>query len=249
MEREQLFLELRARIEALETGIPLHKKLKMALQELIAGNRLKRGSALPGERTIAQALSLSRVTVRKAIGLLIDDGDLRRRHGAKTEVSAPVEKSLSTLASISEDMIARGLQPGCIWISKEIGHPSPAEAMALALPPNAEIIRLKRIRTADGEPAAYETAVVPAKFLPSPQLVGDSLYEALEKRGALPMRAIQRLRSRPASAQDCALLKCTAGAPLLIIERRCFLADDQAVEFTETRYRGDLYDFVTELSR
>lgn len=249
MEREQFFAEIQTRINNLEPGIPLHKKLKLALQELIVGNRMKRGSTLPGERIIAEALSLSRVTVRKAIELLIEDGHLRRRHGAKTEISAPVEKSLSTLASFSEDMVARGLEPGCIWISKEISRPSPAEAMALALPPNAEIIRLKRIRTADGEPAAYETAVVPAKFLPSPELVGNSLYEALAKRNALPQRAIQRLRSRPASAQDSALLKCAVGSPLLIIERRCFLADDQAIEFTETRYRGDLYDFVTELSR
>ena len=249
MERQQLLAEIRSRIDALETGIPLHKKLKMALQDLIISNRIKRGSTLPGERAVAEALSLSRVTVRKALELLIQDGHLRRRHGAKTEVSVPVEKSLSTLASFSEDMVARGLEPGCIWISKEISRPSPAEAMALALPPNADIIRLKRIRTADGEPAAYETAVVPAKFLPSPELVGDSLYEALAKRNALPQRAIQRLRSRPASVRDSELLKCAVGAPLLIIERRCFLADDQPVEFTETRYRGDLYDFVTELSR
>ncbi|TXR48769.1 GntR family transcriptional regulator [Phyllobacterium endophyticum] len=249
MEREQLFVEVLSRIGAYEPGIPLHKKLKMALQELIVSNRIRRGATLPGERTMAEALSLSRVTVRKAIELLIEDGHLRRRHGAKTEVSVPVEKSLSTLASFSEDMIARGLEPGCIWVSKEIGRPSPAEAMALALPPNAQIIRLKRIRTADGNPAAYETAVVPARFLPSPDLVSNSLYEALAKRNVLPQRAIQRLRSRPASAQDSELLKCTVGSPLIIIERRCFLPDDQPVEFTETRYRGDLYDFVTELSR
>jgi len=154
MERQQLFAEIRSRIDAFETGIPLHKKLKMALQDLIVSNRIKRGSTLPGERAVAEALILSRVTVRKALELLIQDGHLRRRHGAKTEVSVPVEKSLSTLASFSEDMVARGLEPGCIWISKEIGRPSPAEAMALALPPNADIIRLKRIRTADGEPAA-----------------------------------------------------------------------------------------------
>src|SRR5687767_2533530 len=98
MDRQQLFAEIRSRIDAFETGIPLHKKLKMALQDLIISNRIKRGSTLPGERAVAEALVLSRVTVRKALELLIQDGHLRRRHGAKTEVSVPVEKSLSTLA-------------------------------------------------------------------------------------------------------------------------------------------------------
>jgi GntR family transcriptional regulator len=65
----------------------------------------------------------------------------------------------------------------------------------------------------------------------------------------MPQRAVQRMRSRPASERDFDLLKCEAGASLLIMERRCFLADGQIVEFSETRYRGDVYDFVMELKR
>lgn len=71
----------------------------------------------------------------------------------------------------------------------------------------------------------------------------------LARLGALPQRAVQRMRSRPATARDAELLEVEAGAPLLIMERRCFLADGQIVEFTETRYRGDVYDFVLELRR
>ena len=65
----------------------------------------------------------------------------------------------------------------------------------------------------------------------------------------MPQRAIQRMRSRPASQRDGDLLEVEPGAPLLIMERRCFLADEQIVEFSETRYRGDVYDFVLELKR
>ncbi|WP_237143352.1 GntR family transcriptional regulator [Phyllobacterium zundukense] len=249
MEQERFIAQIKSGVDRLDSEIPQHKRLKTSLQRLITDESVECSPFLPAERVLADALSLSRVTVRKAIDLLAEDGLVRRRHGAKTEINRPVQKSLSTLASFSEDMVARGMEPGCIWISKEIGRPSPAEAMALGLPPHAEIVRLKRIRTADGKPVAYETAAVPAKFLPSPLLVDQSLYEALAKRHALPQRAMQRLRSRPATAKDSTLLECAVGAPLLIIERLCFLADEQAVEFTETRYRGDLYDFVVELSR
>ena len=46
---------------------------------------------------------------------------------------------------------------------------------------------------------------------------------------------------------EATFLEADAGAPLLIIERRCYLADGRPVEFTETRYNGELYDFLTEL--
>lgn len=249
MEPDILLARLKADVEAAGAGVPLHKRLKSAIEAAILGNSLKPGAVLPGERLVSEALGLSRVTVRKSIASLVEEGFLRRRHGSKTEVSSRVEKSLSTLTSFSEDMSTRGLEPGCRWLSKQIVRPSPSEMMALGIAADAYVIRMKRIRTADGLPLALETSTVPTRFLPSPDLVGESLYEALEKLGAMPQRAIQRLRSRPASASDAEHLKCDIGAPLLVMERRCFLADEQIVEFSESRYKGDVYDFVFELKR
>jgi GntR family transcriptional regulator len=57
------------------------------------------------------------------------------------------------------------------------------------------------------------------------------------------------MRSRAASADDAVHLNCDPGAPLLVTERRCFLADGQIVELCETRYKGEVYDFVFELQR
>lgn len=228
---------------------PLYRQLKSALETALRINSLRPGAVLPGERVLAEALSLSRVTVRKALSLLADEGTLNRRHGFRTEIGARVEKSLATLTSFSEDIRARGLIPGCLWISKEISQPSPTEMMALGISGNAGVLRMKRVRTADGAPMAVEVATVPARFLPSPELVGDSLYEAMNKRGLMPQRAIQRMRSRPASIDDARHLACEAGAPILATERRCFLADGQVVEYCETRYKGDIYDFIFELHR
>jgi GntR family transcriptional regulator len=121
--------------------------------------------------------------------------------------------------------------------------------MALGVAGNSHILRMKRIRTADGVPIAVETSTVPVRFIPSANMVGDSLYETLEMRGFLPQRAVQRMRSRAASTEDAQHLHCDAGAPLLMTERRCFLSDGQIVEYCESRYKGDVYDFVFELQR
>jgi GntR family transcriptional regulator len=249
MEFEGLLAKLKARLATQPPDLPLHRRLREALEAAITDNELKRGAMLPGERQLSDALGLSRVTVRRTIAGMVDDGLLRRRHGARTEVVSPVEKSLSNVTSFSEDMAARGLKPGCIWISREIVRPSPMEMMALGLAATAEVVRLTRIRTGDGAPIALETAAIPARFLPSPDLVADSLYEALAQRNALPHRALQRMRARPASEQDAALLQCAVGTPMLVVDRRCFLADGQIVEFTQTRYSGEAYDFVVELTR
>ncbi|PRX11197.1 UNVERIFIED_ORG: GntR family transcriptional regulator [Martelella mediterranea] len=241
----------RIRIELAEstTDIPLYKRLRVALESVILANDLHAGERLPGERRLADALGLSRVTVRKSLTLLEDDGLLSRRHGARTEVASKVEKTLSTLTSFSEDIRSRGMKPGCIWLSKFVSRPSPTEMMALGIGYSENILRMQRIRTADEKPIAIETASVPERYLPAPELVGNSLYEALEARGFLPQRAIQRMRTRTASREDSKHLSCPSAAPLLVTERRCFLSHGEVVEYCETRYRGDVYDFVFELKR
>ena len=239
----------RRRVVEEASGEPLYRRLKAALAEAVSTSLLKRGAVVPSERNLSAYLGISRVTVRKAIDELVADGLLSRRHGAKTIVSSRLEKSLATMTSFSEDMRWRGLEPGCIWVSREISHPSPAEMMALGLSAADRVARLKRIRTADGMPIAIETAALPARFLPRPEEVGDSLYAALDNRGAMPVRAIQRMQSSPISREDARLLKAPEDIGLLVVERRCFLPDGQIVEFTETRYRGDVYDFVIELHR
>ena len=228
---------------------PLYRRLENALKQALASARIKRGAVIPSERVLSEALGLSRVTVRKAIDGLVSDGFLDRRQGAKTVVSSRLEKSLSTMTSFSEDMRSRGLSPGCIWISREISRPSPAEMMALGISGSERVVRLNRLRTADGVPIAIEMATLPARFVPESQAIGDSLYEYLETTGALPVRALQRMQAKPGNEEERRLLAAPDDASLLIMERRCFLADGQIVEFTQTKYRGDVYDFVIELMR
>ncbi len=229
-------------------GQPLYRKMVICIDDLIANGTLRRGVLLPSERHLATQLGISRVTVRKALDALIANGAIRRRQGSRTEVTSRVEKSLARLSSFSEDMLSRGFAPGCIWISKELVHPTSAEAMALGLGPMASVLRLKRVRTADGTPIALEVASVPSFILSDPDMVGDSLYHALDAVGAMPERAVQRMKAGPAESDDRDRLHLEEHASLLIVERRCF-HHERVVEFTQTRYRGDVYDFVLELHR
>jgi GntR family transcriptional regulator len=230
-----------------ESGTPLYLQLSSRLRAAIDAGRFRGGDALPSERELSDALGLSRVTVRKAIEELARSGLVVQRHGAGTFVAERLEQPLSLLLGFTEDMRARGLPAGSVWLEKASARATPEEAMALGLPPADPVVRLLRIRTAGSEPMAVEQATVPCAYLPSPDLVGDSLYEAMRARGFGAVRALQRLRADLATAVDSARLGIPEGAAVLNIERRAFLEDGRPVELTRSVYRADRYDFVAEL--
>lgn len=236
------------RIGALEpaSGVPLYLQLQRRLRTAIEQSVLTPDEVLPPERDLAEAFSVSRVTVRKAIDGLVEAHLLSRRQGAGTFVAARVEKNFATISSFSEDMLSRGRKPHSQWLSRSEGTVSPEEAMALGLSPGSAVYRFARIRFADDQSMALEYSTVPADSLPSAEAVGDSLYDALGDRR--PVRVLQRLRAVLFTPEQCDLLDIESGAPGLEIERRGFDRDGRTVEFTRSYYRGDAYDFVSELS-
>ena len=232
-----------------EDPTPLYLQLQKGIRDAIAQRVVQAEAAIPTERDLADRLSISRITVRKAIDGLVSEGLLARRRGAGTFVIAPrVEKSFSKLTSFSEDMLSRGRRPHSKWVSKAEGAVTPEEALSLGLSPGTLVYRFHRIRFADDLPMALEYSTVPAYCLPSPDAVGASLYDAFEASGHLPVRALQRLRAINFSAEQARALGVSAGDAGLFIERRGFLADGRTAEFTQSYYRGDAYDVVAELN-
>jgi GntR family transcriptional regulator len=133
-------------------------------------------------------------------------------------------------------------------MKRAAGTVTPEEALALRLSPGTPVYRFNRIRYADDAPMALEYATIVASALPSLDAVDASLYEALERSGQRPVRALQRLRAVLLSEDQAELLKARPGDPGLLVERLGSLRDGRAIEFSQSFYRGDIYDFVAELS-
>lgn len=227
--------------------LPLYKHIEVALRGAIRSGELAVGAGIPPERELAALLGVSRVTIRRAIEELVAQGLLQARQGSGTTVSARVEQALPMLGSFSEDMARRGYAPGSQWLEREVARPSPDEILALGLGPEDRVIRLARVRTADGAPIAVERASLNAALFGGDPAFGDSLYEALRARGVVPERAFQRLRAEAAHERDARLLGIEPGDPVLSTERRSFTRDGRPVELTRAVYRGDRYDYVMEL--
>ena len=204
---------------------------------------------MPPERDLAEEFGVSRITVRKAIDGLVEEGLLVRRQGSGTFVQRRVEKNFSKLTSFSEDMRARGRKPRSVWLRRAARHRhARGVADRCGRAPARRCFASIACAYADEAPMALEYATVLAYCLPSLDAVKTSLYEALERAGNRPVRALQRLRAVLFTREQAELLRAKPGDAGLLVERLGFLKDGRAVEFSQSFYRGDTYDFVAELS-
>ena len=229
----------------------LYKQLSRSLNSAIQQGLLQPGDALMPERELATKLNMSRITVRKAIDQLVVIGMLKKRQGAGTVVSESVDlvlhKNLSSLNSFTADMKKRGLESYSRIILREEGRASAKEALILNLNEEELVHRLNRVRYLVNEPLLYEIAVIPASIISITSAIDDSLYELLERKKMNPITAKQNIHAIIANDNLADKLEISPGSAVLFVERRGKDANGRVVEYTQSYYRGDRYDYVVEL--
>ncbi|WP_218110338.1 UTRA domain-containing protein [Oligoflexus tunisiensis] len=226
---------------------PLYIQLKNKFAQAIQNGLWSPGHALPSERYLSEALDVSRITIRKTLELLLEEGLIERQQGAGTFVKQRIEQPISVLTGFSDEMKARGIQPETRVLESFIRTATAEEALTLSLKPGQQVAFLKRLRLADGKPVAVEYSVLPRHVLPNPYVMTGSLYAYLKMQKLMPVRALQHLRANIVSSTERDLLQANDDTAVLYITRVGYLADGTPVEFTHSYYRGDSYDFIAEL--
>jgi DNA-binding GntR family transcriptional regulator len=220
----------------------------------IASGVLQPGMRLPPERELCQQLGISRVTLRKALTKLVDDGVLSASHGRGWYVAqATASKEWpNSLESFSETAKRMGLTASSTVLRAEESPATLDEAEGLFIAPGTPLFHLERVRLLGGVPIALDTTEVPAHLAPG---LGDvdftsaSLYQELAAAGVEPLRADATIEAKEADAHAAALLELTVGKPVLVMRQ---LAVDQAERplFTSTiKYAGDRYRLRTFFAR
>ncbi|MEM9287254.1 MAG: GntR family transcriptional regulator [Pseudomonadota bacterium] len=230
-----------------KSNTPLYIQIANTLRQQIKDGKVATGDALPSERDLCSLTGASRVTIRKAVDQLIAEGILFRRQGSGTFVADRIEVPGAFLSGFSDDARARGQAPGCIWLMRSYANPTEEEAAILGVKPVEKVARLGRVRLSEGEPLAIEHAIVPADLLPPLEEIGDSLYAALERTGNRPVEGQQKVRASLATPTEAGLLSIRENSEVLRIERTTRNAQSRVIELTRSAYRGDRYDFVSEL--
>lgn len=233
----------------LRSTTPLYLQLSARLAQNIRDGRFRPHEALPSERLLSESLNLSRVTARKAIDRLVEQGLIVRKRGSGNYIAPQLEQPLSRLTSFSEELRQRGFEPSSRWLSRACTAAAPDEQLSLGLSPGARVARLERLRLADGTVMAYEISVLPEPVLPDPAQVQASLYDHLGQIGKAPARALQHIRAMNADPRRAQLLGVPAGHALLFITRVGYLDNGAPVELTLSYCRSDYYGFVSEMKR
>ncbi|MBI3715213.1 MAG: GntR family transcriptional regulator [Betaproteobacteria bacterium] len=228
---------------------PLYLQLSRSLGDAIRDGLFRAQEALPSERTLSESSGVSRVTARKAIDQLVDQGMIVRRRGSGNYIAPRIETPLSRLTSFSEELARRGHTPKSRWLQRALTVGSVEERASLGLPANSKVARLERLRLADDVVMAFEVSVLPQAILPQPELVKHSLYEYLAAIGKAPVRAVQHIRALNADAVLAAKLGIPVGMAVLVLNRIGYLDSGAAIELTLSYCRSDYYDFVAEMRR
>jgi GntR family transcriptional regulator len=228
----------------LSKGLPKGEQLREIMSDLIAS--LEPGAPLPSERELAERYGIARMTVRTEVDRLVADGLVYRIHGRGTFVAAPRVTQAMTLSSFTEDMSERGLVPGSRILACHVVLATSAVAGRLELADGVRVIRIHRVRTADGEPMAVEEAFLPAdRFagLDQADLEHGSLFELLENQwGAQLATGEQRVVAISFDATQAHLLGVEPGDPGLLFHTTGRDGANAPVYTAWTWYRGDRYE-------
>lgn len=236
-----------------QSPLPLYCQLKAVLQARIESGEWHAGVRLPSERELCQQFGVSRITVRQALAELEQEGKLCRDQGRGTFVAQPrIEQRLTHLTSFTQDMQARGQKPGAVVLARSLIRAPIDIAHRLHLnAAHRTVIRLQRLRTANGEPVAIETAYL-SEHLCAAVLDEDlndrSLYTTLVERcGVVPTRAEQQMHATACPSFEARLLQIKPGSPVLHLHRTTYSQRGEPFEVVESYYRGDKYVFYAEL--
>lgn len=232
--------------------VPLYYQLYDLLHEKIKEGVWQPDDMLPTEAELGEQYGLSRVTVRQAFDLLVNQGWVYRRQGQGTFVSRPTfEQNLNRIISFWEDMQLRSLKPGTHVLSSELVPASDDIVDNLQVTPGEELASLTRLRLADDEPLSVEHSLLVHRFCPGvleQDYANNSLRQMLaEKYNIHLVKARQKIRAVSASKSIAKLLDVDPGSPLLYLERTSYTDEGIPIEYLRIHLRGDRYTFHAEL--
>jgi GntR family transcriptional regulator len=225
-----------------QAGQTRYREIERFLRSQVEGARP--GAPLPSEAELCERFSVSRMTVRQALQELTNDGLVERRRGQGTFVAhRPVHRRPGVFLSFTEEMNRRGVQASSRLLSAGMDDPRRSEALDLGLAPGSQVVRVVRVRLADGVPVALEDAALVPELggVLEEDLAVGSLHSALERRGVVTTRATGTITARLARASETALLDLAPQSALLVELRILFDQEGRVFERTETRYVADRY--------
>lgn len=240
--------------------LPKYHQIYLVLREQLHEGRFAQG--LPGELALMRQFGVARVTVRRALQELADEGLIARERGRGTRPVPPTVAAgsraaagrrqtthlsglLENLVSMTENTTVRVLEVGQVGASGDV-----AEALQLAA--GAPVQKAVRVRSTREGPLSHITTWVPAELalnFGKRELASKPILVLLEEAGVRVGSARQTISARLADAQVATHLGVAVGSALLAVRRLIRDEEGRPVQWLHGLYRPDRYEYQMQLSR
>lgn len=239
---------------AFQPGSPRHEQISNWLRDRIRAGAMSAHDQLPSEAELGGLSGVSRITVRRALATLENEGRIYRRQGLGSFVApAPLPQGLVHLTDFAQDMERAGLVASSRVLHQAPEQAPPFVADALGIEPGTPTVRLDRLRLADGQPVALDRTWLPpvyAQFLDGHDLTSETIYSVLERAYQIPvLRGTYRIEATVARTEESEPLGVPEGTALLLVSRTSYTAGERAVYVQRRYYRADRVAFDLELAR
>ena len=205
---------------------PLYVQLMEELETSIRNGVYKPGDKIMTEAEMAREYGVSLITVRKAVGSLMEKGLVVRKQGKGTFVTKPkYSRNMKKLQSFTEMCEQMGVKPGARVLENRLIAADKKVADRLGIEPGSTVVYISRLRLADGEPVQVEKSYFPLKyaFLLEEDLNDGSMFECLkEKAGAKVASSEKMIELCRATAEEAALMDVKKGDYLLFVKSTAY---------------------------
>lgn len=224
---------------------PLYQQLMTRLKNDITAGVYAPGARIPSEQLLCDLYGVSRVTVRKAMLDLVQEGLLVRHQGKGTFVADErLRRDLHQITSFTAACLEKGHRAGAKLISAEFGEATAEDIEKLGVQEGEPVLEICRVRLCDDEPVMLEMNRYGARysFLRDDAERG-SLYEQLRARGVIPASAIHDISLGYATPYVSKHLPVSPGDAMLILDELVMDQHGEPLHTSRQWIRGDRYTF------
>ena len=228
-----------------ESYSPLYKQLMQKLRADIHSGVYPVHSRIPSEQELCDTYQVSRVTVRKALSELTQEGLLKRHQGKGTFVGIPrIQKDLRNVNSFHDACRMMGCAPGTRVLHAQWVHPEEADRTALGCGEGEQVVEIVRLRLADGMPVMLETNRFPPAYAWLLEAdVSGSLYALLGEKGVEARQAIHEVSLCYATPAQAKALEIASGDALLCLREVIYDQFGHPLHTSHQVIRGDRFTF------
>ncbi|MBT1048646.1 GntR family transcriptional regulator [Streptococcus macedonicus] len=229
--------------------VPAYIRIHDAIKKEIDRGVWEIGQRLPSERDLADDYEVSRMTLRQAITLLVEEGILERRVGSGTYVASHrVQEKMRGTTSFTEIVRSQGKTPSSQLISYQRKLANEAEIQQLQLKATDTVVRMERVRFADNVPLVFEVASIPEKLIQSfnQEDITEHFFQTLTDNGYEIGKSQQTIYAKNASERVANYLKVPKNHAVLALTQVSYFTDGRPFEYVHSQYVGDRFEFYLE---